>query len=1244
MNRPSISRVYLFMYDEIKDYTYTNNNLDKVTGYTALNVPVVYTPWEGGSFYQSSNTPTLGFFNHQLTLNFPRLEESKRQEFEALRGKRLTLFFVDGNAKTWVMGLNFPVKLNNISLRTGATDGQNDYTLEFNGVGFGQIKEADEPSENCFKSVNIRQAVRMNLTTILPRFGGSELTAILYEHDQQSKIFNLSPAIDPTQWATNPAQKLQDDLRLSAFFNSLNSIDSLTTSFSVDTLNMVVDFSAKNISNVSFLGTVTKSFIQDVLKIDFALSDALQNPNTEILVTSNQGDVYNEIWGTDLTGLESWIEGTAQSSVINVTEGFGNGDITFNIAIIGANCPELEHEFDWNFGDDSAISGCATDYDYQFFKAPKMEILLPFLQPTAKLDGELNASKVPKYQRMTWHIGGVVYEMYPNYKDWHSSTNQFLVDFKAMIQDVGGDIIDVSSISIIEESARAVVTLEFIGIDVDLVNPWVRVYQHGVSEIEQNDGVQYEQYWGVRLSGTSPNGSTVNVLDSHLNNIKGVAFNNVNQNNGYELITNSVHTNSSSIDDFGIMFAGGDSLLYGQTPQFTIETSGTACNVQDEILRPWFCNALTGSVTRSKVYEALLKIDSSGEAGQRLSFQFVESGAPVIVTVSKPIAYNSLQNTTKAINSSVKGLNVLHAEFRPTKEGHIFFVFEVQNGFSLSDLTALDIASSATLSIPIVNDVYTQTIQGNTNPTVAATWSGISAPMSSAILGTNDYTTGFGEFRADKVDLFEFKYDEQTDELTVSKSGDLVGFGEDITFRVWDAETYPQAGQLSWGYEFTIDGGNNTATVSNVIDEFQNFTNGFEWARYFVWTDERSGVSHVFTFHMEEGVNLVETKQVTRQYPNVWGTANNFKLIGTDIATGSIKSDFCDFDAGNGLQGSLELVGSKLYGTSYEGGNYGHGYVWEHDLSQGVATVRTVYHFRHRNSSTPTIANDGFMYLATDEGGDFNGGYIVKLKPSARGGQIVAHLNPAVTGKGFSRQFLSPLLRAESSRGFVNGRFVYWSTFEGAGNNFGRFLRFDTVTKSLDVVGQTVATQTGGWSKLVEHKGDVYGQTGGRLYKFDAQGNAVQVFRIPNIQTEEIHEITGKPVSYNDWVYMLFREDNPPVPDFVHVGRYNTVTGEYQEVTKTTNFYMRDLYIFNDRLYVVGLQFIRLYRLDDNAFIGQINIPSVTLVLSGTLLRGNLLYWRDYVVTGGGQPNTSIQRVTDLLTGTTTNVSQNFVY
>ena len=144
-NIPSITKIHVFLFDEISEYIYDDENLNKVVRYSAISLPVSYAPNQENSQYSGNNpTDNFKYFTHQLTLNFAKLEELKRQEIANLQAKKLTIIFEDKNGKAWIMGQNLPCKLDSITLATGAKNGNNDYIIVFNSVEKEQLKEIKE--------------------------------------------------------------------------------------------------------------------------------------------------------------------------------------------------------------------------------------------------------------------------------------------------------------------------------------------------------------------------------------------------------------------------------------------------------------------------------------------------------------------------------------------------------------------------------------------------------------------------------------------------------------------------------------------------------------------------------------------------------------------------------------------------------------------------------------------------------------------------------------------------------------------------------------------------------------------------------------------------------------------------------------------------------------------------------------------------------------------------------------------
>lgn len=105
-----------------------------------------------------------------------------------------------------------------------------------------------------------------------------------------------------------------------------------------------------------------------------------------------------------------------------------------------------------------------------------------------------------------------------------------------------------------------------------------------------------------------------------------------------------------------------------------------------------------------------------------------------------------------------------------------------------------------------------------------------------------------------------------------------------------------------------------------------------------------------------------------------------------DIATGSITKK-ADFNRTNGArpEGKLTLVGGKFYGTTPDGGTTGFGNLFEYDPAANTITNKV--NFGGDNGSGVSgyllLAKNGRLYGTTYQGGNFSQGYIYEFDPAS---------------------------------------------------------------------------------------------------------------------------------------------------------------------------------------------------------------------------------------------------------------------
>ena len=201
MSIGGVKRVTIFPFGSVYNYTYTNDDLSKITGYeiTTLGVDVKTLP--NSLLDESLERGGTDVYTHNLSVSIAKLDASKRKElFKLLRGK-LTIFVTDNNNNCWIIGKNTPVKASSFDQTTDQDGGDSIYNIVFTGFDKEPFKAITCYDGLCAISVQGNE-YRQSLLTIddASTYDFSGLYELLGD-DITRSITPLFP-FEPLDWTT----------------------------------------------------------------------------------------------------------------------------------------------------------------------------------------------------------------------------------------------------------------------------------------------------------------------------------------------------------------------------------------------------------------------------------------------------------------------------------------------------------------------------------------------------------------------------------------------------------------------------------------------------------------------------------------------------------------------------------------------------------------------------------------------------------------------------------------------------------------------------------------------------------------------------------------------------------------------------------------------------------------------------------------------------------------------------------
>lgn len=879
-NKPSISKFHVFMFDEINEYRYNDDDLNFITAYTAAALPTTYRPHKSQSFYSGTQSNSeFELFEHQLTLNFPKLEKDKRKEFKSLKGLKLTIIFEDDNGNSWIMGKDFPCLFVSLALSTGAKDGQNDYTLILESSEKEQLKEIEQINESCFSSVVVDE----NRFSVITFDDADTLTYVEFSFSADERVYNhnMIPAISPTLWAAIPSLKLSDDLRLLSMFEIGGTIEHFSTSYDVGTKVLTFNIQSPDTSYGSMLiGGVseTSSLVHITLGFTTVLSPSIANSNTTItLKDSNNNIIYSDEYGAALTGNPDII-GTTNDSELIISNLYPEQDVTLIFELDGVNCDLFAYKYHY----ERTVSLCIQSVDFEFFKGSKQKIFIPYV---AFNHASNTGEQSPDLQDITINIDGAFYEFYQNVDSWNSDLVQFEADFKAMLIQSGSDLIDVSTISFTDVGTGVEIDFFTTGIIPEQSNPYFDSDVRGETQpVETHIG--WTQSRALQLKTGAPISSNVKHTDQHTNEIEGNYLVNITSNGTFELL-NVPATSNQSIENIAFNYAFDASLPYSEGSTVETKSVSGVCSAPDITTQFKRCYGGFSSITEHYHIVCVLDASTGGENAGNI-FEFTINGVVTTVVSPAPLTPSTNAHYVTKLFNQIKGLSLMAYRFDATfMKYHFYFMVE-----DFSTLTnVFEVTAGRTFSLSSILPIYTTKIKGKMNPYITVDWGTLPTVVVSVDIGPKNLTVG--EFQTDLggVDIIRLDWVALSDEMTVTRLITTAPFdAKELTFDIYTWEDYPQNG-VSPVYSFTLASLSNVVIDSNIGGALGNLEDG----GFIVYTNEFGrSVVKAFDFENDGTFEFVEIEK----RPLIWGTLDEIRYVGTAITSVNpvINSAFCGSD------------------------------------------------------------------------------------------------------------------------------------------------------------------------------------------------------------------------------------------------------------------------------------------------------------------------------------------------------------
>lgn len=850
MNVGGIAEVYVFPFNDISQYTYDNDDLNFVTGYSSTTLPVVYKPNQAISELTSiRNGRQIKAYNHTLNLSFPKMDVLKREEIDKLESMDLTMIVKDRNGKCWLMGQDVPVRFNQNTATTSTKDGVNGYELVFQSEEKQMLRRVTCPSTECFSSFTGIESNQTNfiITDAMTRaweFIETDINGTIVSMDLTQAGQN---PLEPTQWNNQTIYNRDYNTVLTLFTSLNNNVSNLILGW--DNLNDEVIIEVT--SNDSAFGTFqvdntvfNRDSYSSVLNLQTIVNIGLQNPSTIIEVTdSSNNTVFSTGYGLSISG--NGLSGTSNNAVLQMSSLYPNGT-TLTVQLANVPCSDVTYTYNYI----NTLEACSLSRTYSFRRDRRTIIQVDCVNESTE-----------RFQNTTINFDGVNFQLYKNYTDWHNNYNQFVNDVTLLFYQTNLPI-DYNSLVFTDFTTH--VTIEF-NINSSQVIHYYREQTVGF------DGGLIQNEWtqgrAVTVNTLGPIGSIVTHEDDFNHSITGQYQNNITSNN-FLLLEESFTNNV--IDNVSLLWALDDRVLYDANSVLSTSSLGGDCNtsvINDPFDRCY--SDFTSLPTDSYQLVTLNASTGSINMGNTFNFTYFDGTSNIIVPFTLPSTVTpnfGVHYFTDAINA-IRGLKVLHYDFDIINRTYRFYI----SSDNLTSIVSIeDVNNFRFFTIGANQSVHLNESTTNINPYITLQW----------ILPTNDLSgptdlsdMRYGQWQTQKTftTACQAIWNKAASTLSISKPN---GVNNQVTVSLH--EDYP-TGNNAVLFTTLFSG-----TANTVIDDVENklINNGASLAstNYIAYTNNLG-------WRIVKNIDLVISGSETVfnevvEKPIVWGTGDFIKYQG----------------------------------------------------------------------------------------------------------------------------------------------------------------------------------------------------------------------------------------------------------------------------------------------------------------------------------------------------------------------------
>lgn len=861
-----ITHVWLIPFDDVSNYTYTNDYPHAITGYSSLSVPVLYRPNDSKSEYKGEYAQgNHRMWKHTLTLNFIKMTTEKRRELVAMEDLDLVAIFKDKNGLCWIMGQDYPVKLKRVAVGTGNKNGENSYDFELQSIEKQHIRAIECPQEGCFVSFTGTESRRSYFTIT----GATSLDWTNIEITADESTYSYSPvtAIDLSLWDSDPTKEATDKATITQMFGLHGGtfdqisdgaggyIDNPVISWDsgADELTIVAFSSDTTFGTLKFGGVdVFGAAIEITLNLKTVLSPAIANSSTIIKLEDSTGTVYQTAYGASVATTN--ISGTSDDVTIIVSSEYPTGT-TFSISTVGLTCSEVEYEYLY----ENALQACSMSREHEFFKGEQVRLSMPII--------ERSGETAPRFQTMTLNLNGVIHSLYKNYTEWHDDFTQFQSDIINSVSQTPG-IVDPTSLTFTDNTTYIDIEFRTTGINNDDENPYFKVWNRGLDAPTYTDE-GWIQSRAVQLKTVAPYPAVVTHTDINADTTSGQVLG-AFATTDLELVKVPT-TSNTSIEDIAIKW-GFDGTL-GYTEASGLTTTGTTDGCVLSSVTGALTNCYTGYSSAIAYNMVTMTLDVTTN-GVNLNDAFEIEGNFGTISTTLPVNVSPNDNWHWLTNwiSSIKGLKVIHMDYSPVERKYYIYVrtdlTTTITRFSDTNYTGRDFTLVSSLP------VYANTMDTKINPYITFNWT---LPLRTGSTTTGAHDMMHGHWIEDETDLgaIEVEYDQSSDQITISK----ITSGASTTatsYSVTLHEDYPTQTNNVWFGVLTA--GSSSTAIGSVSTTLSGNGSSEAAVKYIAYTNYMAQ-RYILPIDITSTTSL--TFNESYRTPEAWGTLDSVEYVGT---------------------------------------------------------------------------------------------------------------------------------------------------------------------------------------------------------------------------------------------------------------------------------------------------------------------------------------------------------------------------